>query len=163
MAQPVDFEIAKPSRSFLHPQAFFKKITCIDSDEKNYSAQLLKRAVRNQTRFHLCISASDNKVHGFVAISAATHKAVVDTCCIVIEYLFTSPEHRGRIFEELGQKRISEYLIDYSIEIAKEINSNVPFRYIALHPVHDKLLPLYVSLGFKPLDNSGWLFFKIAQ
>jgi hypothetical protein len=159
----VDFEIIKPTFAFARPKAFFARTSCGDNDEINYCTQVLKRAARNQTRLHLCVTAADNRISGFVALSAARHKAVVDTSCIVIDYLFTSSEYRGVAFEELGNKRISEYLIDYSIEIAHEMNSNVPFRYLALYPVHEKLSDLYRALDFKAFDNSGWLFFKISQ
>lgn len=89
--------------------------------------------------------------------------AFVDSSCVVIEYLFTSPDHRSLTFEKLGNKRISEYLIDYSIELAQEMNSNIPFRYVAIYPVHEKLSVFYRSLNFRAFDKSGWLFFKVTQ
>lgn len=53
--------------------------------------------------------------------------------------------------------------IDYVINLTAQVNADIPFRYLALQPAHDKLLPLYRSHGFVPLDKTGWLFFKVNQ
>lgn len=159
----MDFELVKPSRNFLHPQTFLKRLGQVSPDEGNYCVQLLRKASRNKTRLHLLVIPERSEVTGLIALSVSTLRPDEDVPCIVIDYLLAAIPYRRMTFQQLGNKRISEYLVEYAVEIAQETNSNIPFRYVALHPVHHKLIPLYVSLGFKPLDNSGWLFFKIAQ
>jgi hypothetical protein len=163
MVQPVDFEVVKPSKSFLHPQSFLKKLGPIKTDEANYCRQLIRKASRNRTRLHLLADLEAGDICGFIALSAATLLPYEDVPCIVVDYLLTVLPYRGVVFEELGNRRISEYLVDYAIRIAEEMNANVPFRYLALFPAHEKLFPLYHAFDFKAFDNSGWLFFKIAR
>lgn len=57
----------------------------------------------------------------------------------MIDYLFTSKPYRGLRFQELGDTKISEYLVDFAIKTATEIDGKVPIRYVALAPAHDNL------------------------
>ena len=156
----MEFEIIRPSKSFLHPQVFLKKIGCTNHHELNYCSQLIKRAASNQVRLHILANSTNKQIIAFIAISASELKS---SPCVTIDYLLTAPPYRGTCFEELGNMKASEYLIDYAINLATQVNADIPFRYLALQPAHDKLLPLYNSLGFVPLDKTGWLFFKVNQ
>lgn len=156
----MEFEIIKPHPSFLHPQVFLKKIACADHHEKNYCSQLIKRAARHQTRIHILANPADHTIIGFIAISASELK---NSPCITIDYLFTTTQFRGVVFKKMGSMKASEYLINYAIHLVTQVNFDIPFRYIALQPAHDKLLTLYHTLGFVPLDTTGWLFLKINQ
>ena len=160
MAQNMDFEIIKPPQTFLHPQVFLKKIACANHHEQNYCSQLIKRAAKHQVRLHILANSTDLEIIGFVAISASE---LINSPCVTIDYLLTTSPYRGVIFKALGDMRASEYLVDYVINLANRVNADIPFRYIALQPAHEKLLPLYRSIGFVPLDKTGWLFFKINQ
>ena len=156
----MDFEIIKPARSFLHPQVFLKKVACANSHEQNYSSQLLKRAANNQVRLHVLAAPAEQSIIGFIAISASELKK---SPCVTIDYLLTASSYRGISFEELGGMKTSTYLLNYAINLVSQVNVDIPFRYIALQPAHEKLLPLYHSLDFAPLDKTGWLFLKISQ
>lgn len=153
MAPNMAFEIIKPSRSFLHPQVFLKKVACADNNEENFCSQLIKRAANNQVRLHILADPSVLRIIGFIAISASE---LINSPCITIDYLLTSPTHRGIVFKELGGMKASEYLLEYVINLATQVNADIPFRYLALQPAHDKLLPLYHSLGFTP-PRQDWL------
>ncbi|NJD37470.1 MAG: GNAT family N-acetyltransferase [Geobacter sp.] len=109
---------------------------------------------------HILANPNKLQIIGFIAISASELK---NSPCVTIDYLLITPEYRGVLFHELGNLKASQYLLDYVINLATQVNADIPFRYIALQPAHEKLLPLYSSLGFEPLDNTGWLFFKINQ
>lgn len=163
MVQPVDFEIIKPTKAILHPQVFLKKLQSVTSEEHAYCAQLLRKAAKHQTRMHLLVNSEDFSIVGFIALSVATLRPGENLPCVVIDYLLTAIPYRGLVFEQLGTRRISEYLVGYTMSIASGFNKDVPFRYVALLPAHDKLIPLYNSLRFFPHDNSGWLFCKVAQ
>jgi len=154
------FEIIKPSRAFLHPQVFLKKVACANHHEQNYCTQLIKRAAIHQVRLHILANSTDLEIIGFIAISASELK---NSPCVTIDYLLTTPSYRGVKFKGLGDMKASEYLVDYAINLVTQVNADIPFRYIALQPAHEKLLTLYRSIGFVPLDKTGWLFFKINQ
>lgn len=160
MAPNMDFEIVKPARAFLHPQVFLKKVACANHHEQNYCSKLIKRAANHQVRLHILANSTNLEIIGFVAISASE---LINSPCVTIDYLLTTPLYRGSMFKELGGMKASEYLVDYVINLATQVNADIPFRYIALQPAHEKLLPLYRSIGFTPLDKTGWLFFKINQ
>lgn len=156
----MEFEIIRPSKSFLHPQVFLKKVACANHHEQNYCSQLIKRAANHQVRLHILANSTDWQIIGFIAISASELK---NSPCITIDYLLATLPYRSVSFKELGNRKASEYLLDYAINLATLVNQDIPFRYLALQPAHEKLLPLYSSLGFVPLDKTGWLFFKINQ
>lgn len=160
MAPSMDFEIIKPSRSFLHPQVFLKKVPCANNHEQNFCSQLIKRAASHQVRLHVLANSQNLQIIGFIAISASE---LINSPCVTIDYLLITPEYRGVLFRELGNVKASQYLLDYVINLATQVNTDIPFRYLALQPAHEKLLPLYSSLGFEPIDKTGWLFFKINQ
>jgi len=99
---------------------------------------------------------------GLIGLSASR----VDSISTVqIDYLYVSNEHRGNIFEELSNTKISTYLIDLAIVLAKKISSEVGVRWLALVPDNDKLEEFYTKeFGFKPhndRDKQRYLFLKI--
>lgn len=163
MAQPVDFEIIKPIKRFLHPQTFLKRLEQVNSVEYTYCSQLIRQAAKNQTRLHLLVTTETLKIVGLIALSTANILKGGDAPCIVIDYLLTAQPYRGQFYNQLDNRKISEYLVDYALKTAAQINNDVPVRYVTLLPAHEKLIPLYNSLKFIPLDKSGWLFFKVAQ
>lgn len=150
------FKLVRPAESFLHPGTFLKKFTYSDDNERQYVRQVAKLAFNRKTRIHLLANEA-NIPCGFTALSISH---LLDQSCLVVDYLFTSKEHRGISFDDLGMK-ISEYLVDFAINTAREINDRAPIRYIALMPGHDKLISFYGSWGFKNLDKTGWMFLRI--
>jgi hypothetical protein len=104
----------------------------------------------------------DNSLAGLIGLSASR----VDSISTVqIDYIYVSSEHRGSVFEELSNTKISTYLIDLSIVLAKKISSEVGVRWLALVPDNDKLEEFYSKeFGFKPhndRDKQRYLFLKI--
>ena len=104
----------------------------------------------------------DGSLAGLIGLSASR----VDSISTVqIDYLYVSSEHRGTVFEELSNTKISTYLIDLSIVLAKKISSEVGVRWLALVPDNDKLEEFYSKeFGFKPhndRDKQRYLFLKI--
>jgi len=150
------FELVKPTEGFLHPGTFLKKFGYTDDNERQYVRQIAKLAKNHQTRIRL-LADTDNTPHGFVALSLSH---LLDSPCIVIDYLFTSKQYRGITFQELGMK-ISERLVDFAISTATEINDKVPIRYIALMTGHDNLVSFYGKWGFRNLDKTGWMYLRI--
>jgi len=156
MELKLGFKLVRPSRGFLHPGTFLKKFNYTDDNERQYVTQIAKLAGNGNTRIHL-LADNDNIPYGFIALSLSH---LLDQPCLKIDYLFTSKEHRGISFEELGMK-VSEHLMDFAINTANEIDSRAPVRFISLLPCHDKLVSYYGEWGFRKLDKTGWMFLKI--
>lgn len=156
MEQKLGFKLVKPTEGFLLPGTFLKKFEYTDDNERQYVCQIAKLAKSRQTRIHL-LASDDNTPHGFVALSASL---LMDQPCVVIDYLFTSKQHRGVVFQELGMK-ISEHLLAFAIRTATEINDTITIRYVALIPGHERLAAFYGPWGFRRLDKTDWMFLRI--
>lgn len=157
MEPRLDFDLVKPSQALLHPGTFLKKFDYADDHERQYVRQIADQAKRRQKQIYL-LSRSEKGPHGFVAISISV---LQNQPCLVIDYLFTSKPYRSEKYEELGDKKISEYLVDHSVNVALEIDDKVPIRFVALTPIHDHLMSFYEKWGFKRLDKTDWLFLRI--
>ena len=156
MELKLGFKLVKPTASYLMPGTFLKKFHYTDDNERQYVRQIARLAKNKQTQVHLLVG-DDNTPHGFISLSVSQ---LQDLPCIIIDYLFVSKQHRGRVFQELSMK-ISEYLVDFAVLTATEINDKVPIRYVALLPSHDRLASFYGIWGFKGLDKTGWMFLRI--
>lgn len=95
--------------------------------------------------------------YGFIALSLDVSD---NRPSLVIDYLFTSLQHRGITFSDLGAK-ISDYLIGYSVQLAELFRESVPLRYISLHPATLELDTFYRKRGFTKLDATQWLFLRL--
>lgn len=157
MGPRLDFKLVKPSEALLLPGAFLKKFDYADDHERQYVKQIADQARRRQKQIYL-LSNSDQVPYGFVAVSISV---LQNQPCLVIDYLFTSKPYRGEKHQELGDKKISEYLVDFSLQTALEIDGKVPIRFVALTQIYDILRPFYEKWGFKRLDKTDWLFLKI--
>jgi hypothetical protein len=52
-------------------------------------------------------------------------------------------------------------LIEFAIEIAKEIQDQVGLRYLVLLPDNDRLQSVYKDMGFQVLPKNEWMFIKL--
>lgn len=143
------------SDATLRPGPFSSRFAYTDNDERNYVVQVVKLASNDRTRIHL-LADEDRKSYGFIALSIDVSD---NRPSLVIDYLFTSLQHRGVIFSDLGAK-ISDYLIGYSVQIAELFRQSVPLRYISLHPATLELDLFYRKRGFTKLDSTDWLFLR---
>ena len=152
----MDFSLINPSPSFLQPQSFLRKLKFRDDHERQYVRQLAKLALSNKLRIHLLTDADCCPV-AFVALS---FENIAGSLCLVVNYLFSSVPYRTQIFTELNGKKISEYLLEVTGQMAREINTHVPIHYLALQPAHEKLERFYADLGFTRLRHKEWMFLK---
>ena len=65
------------------------------------------------------------------------------------------------ILTELDNVKVSEYLIELAISIAKDIQSTVGLKYIVLLPDNEDLERTYKNLNFNKLNKDGWMFISI--
>ena len=57
--------------------------------------------------------------------------------------------------------KTSIYLIEFTIEIAKEIQEKVGLRYLVLLPDDERLQQVYQDIGFQKFSKKDWMFFKL--
>lgn len=151
------FELVKPTQGALLPAAFLRGLEFDNDDERQYVTQVAKQASSRKTQiYQLC--DHDSIRYGFVALSIAT---LNKQPCMVIDYLFTSKPYRKQIFSDLGNVKVSEFLVDFAVKVAQEIDERVPIHYISLMPAHDRLIKFYAQWDFKSLDKTGWFFVRI--
>jgi len=146
-----------PSKDF-NPEALLSKCSFgSHSEERENVETVLSGFKENKARLH--VLADDSGIlYGFVLLKYAS--IGLRKHCVVIDFLFTSSEHRKCIFGKLNNLTVSEFLFHYVVASAKEIDSIVPVEFIALCPIVDDLLPMYGEWGFELLDES-WMFLKI--
>jgi hypothetical protein len=135
--------------------SLLRTFSCANQDERNYVEQVFGFARSKNTRIHLL--KEDNNPLGFVALSVRNFN---DVPSVIIEYLFVSVPHRGRIYPDLSVQplRVSEYLLGQAISMANSAWSMLPLRYIALNLADDCLEKLYSQYGFYRVEGAGsWM------
>ena len=95
---------------------------------------------------------------GFIALSVSS----IDTFpSFQVDYIFVSEPYRGVCLENLDNTKTSTYLIEFAIEIAKEIQDQVGLRYLVLLPDNDRLQSVYKEMGFQVLPKKEWMFIEL--
>ena len=97
---------------------------------------------------------------GLVAISVTS--SINEQPSIQIDYIFINSDYRGKSLEILENTKPFRYLIEFVINVAKRLQSEVGLRYIVLSPDNDDLQDKYNNLGFQKLAKSiEWMYLKI--
>ena len=99
----------------------------------------------------------DDNIIGLIALSATS---IDDQPSLQIDYIFVSEPYRGINIQELDNLKPFRYLIELSINIAKEIKNLIGIRYIVLSPDTDELKNKYKKVAFQSLNND-WMYLKI--
>ncbi len=134
--------------------------------ENNREYELLKKLISDSSknRSTIYVLEIDNKKVGILGL---TFDRLSDSPVLSIDYLFVIKSLRGKTFEEMFNKKISELMISYSLDIAKKINEVVAVRYLALYPdmQDENLTNYYLSLlpnSFKLKENNEtWILLKV--
>ena len=95
---------------------------------------------------------------GLISMSASS---IDDFPSLQVDYLFVNNTYRGKKLDILDNTKTSNYLIEFAIEIAKELQEIVGLRYLVLLPDNDKLKSIYKDIGFKQLNKQSWMFIKL--
>ena len=116
---------------------------------------------------HVCFDIKEQKYCALLNIGTTTD--IDDIASIDIEFLFVEKEYRKIHFEELGNIKLSEYLlIDYVVlTIGETIKNQIGINTVALTPATDKIRELYSSYRFQTIQGSGskeaedWMVFNL--
>jgi hypothetical protein len=153
-------KLATLSGSVISPGSFSKRFQYADDGERQYVVQTAKLAGKEKTRIHLLSDTSGNN-YGFVALSVSSFDRSYNRPSMIIDYIFTSVQYRGRKFPELDNSTVFENLLEFTFQSALSIQKIIPLLFIALQPANDRLAAHYQKKDFKPLKNSDWMFLSI--
>ena len=124
--------------------------------EKYFIEDICKRVQKPSTvLYHL---KNEEVTLGLIALSVSS---IGEFPSLQIDYLFVNRTYRGKSLEILDDLKTSTYLIEFAIEIAKEIQEIAGLRYLVLLPDNDKLQDVYKSMGFSILSKENWLYIKL--
>ncbi len=100
---------------------------------------------------------NNNDIIGLVALAATSIK---DQPSVQIDYIFVSQKYRGQKILQLDNCKPFKYLIDISVNIAKDFKSAIGLRYLVLSPDNNELKEKYKQVNFQKLDDD-WMYLKI--
>ncbi|WP_024789200.1 GNAT family N-acetyltransferase [Lebetimonas sp. JH292] len=148
----------KINKSFI---SFFK-----DEIFNNREYEFLKKLINdtNKNKSTIYVLEIENKKVGLIGL---TFDRVANSPVISIDYIFVAKSYRGKKIKKLSNKKISEILIYYAIELGKKIKDYVSVRYLALYPdmQNINLTKYYLSIfpnTFKLKENKEiWILLKI--
>jgi len=124
--------------------------------ERGFIEDVCKRVQKSSTVLYLLKHADDTL--GFIALSVSS---IGDFPSLQIDYLFVNHAFRGKPLKILDNLKASTYLIEFAIELAKEIQDMAGLRYLVLLPDNHKLQDIYKNMGFLHLPKQEWLDFKL--
>ena len=132
----------------------------------NREYELLKKLINDTNKYKSTIyvlELNEKKV-GLIGL---TFDRIVDSPVLSVDYIFVIKSYRGKIFKDLFNKKISEILIYYAIDLAEQIKEKISLRYLALYPdMQNKNLSEYylklLSNAFKLVENKEtWILLKL--
>ena len=125
--------------------------------ERDFIEDICKRVQRSSTVLYLL--QHGNETLGFVALSVSS---IGDFPSLQIDYIFVNNAYRGEALAILDGLKTSTYLIEFAIEVAKEIQEIAGLRYLVLLPDNNKLQDVYKNIGFLNLPKQDWLYIKLS-
>ena len=128
--------------------------------DKQFIKELCKSCSKNDSViYYLSI---DENICGLIGVSV---NKVDSIPCLQIDYIYVKEEYRKNEFEELGNKRISEFLLFFCIETAKEIQTKIGLRWLALIADNSELEKFYINYfqftKYKTKNNIPLLFIAL--
>ena len=124
--------------------------------ERAFIQAICKSVQKSNTVLYLL--QNDHITMGLIALSVSS---IADFPSLQIDYLFVSDPFRGKIIESLDNLKTSTYLIEFAIQLAKEIQALAGLRYLVLLPDNHKLEEVYKDMGFLSLPKHQWLYLKL--
>ena len=124
--------------------------------EHSFIEDICKRVQKPSTVLYLLKNGNDTL--GFIALSVSS---IGDFPSLQIDYLFVNHSFRGKELKVLDNLKTSTYLIEFAIEVAKEIQQIAGLRYLVLLPDNNKLQDVYKNMGFLNLPKQNWLYIKL--
>jgi hypothetical protein len=125
--------------------------------ERLFIEDICKRVQKSDTVLY--VLREEERTLGFIALSVSS---IDNFPSLQVDYLFVSRNFRGMRLKYLDNLKISNYLIEFAIDLAQDIQERVGLRYLVLLPDNNKLHDIYQNMGFETLSNQrGWMYIKL--
>jgi hypothetical protein len=124
--------------------------------ENIFIKDVCNRVLKSNTVIYILRNGEDTL--GFIALSVSSIDSFPS---LQVDYLFVDNTYRGVVLEVLENTKASIYLIEFAVEIAKEIQEQVGLRYLVLLPDDKRLEQIYQEIGFLKFPKKDWMFFKL--
>lgn len=146
---------------FVSENPFLKLIRLANHDRsRQFIKELCKSCSKKDTVIYYLYIGEE--ICGFVGISV---NKIDNIPCLQVDYIYVKEEYRKSEFEELNQKRISEFLIFLCMEIGKDLQSKIGLRWLALMPDNNELEVFYIEYfkftKYKTKNNIHILFLSL--
>lgn len=124
--------------------------------EEQYIKQMVNTHNHGETKIYLLQEVTENKIYGFIALSATK---LDKKPALLIDYLFTVVNYRKMVFVDLNNKKVSDYLLEFGLDMALQVRKLIAIKYILLEIADDKLKTFYQQVGFQTLHSKkDWMF-----
>ncbi len=138
------------SRDYNLAITILKNITLSDDIETQNREKLFIKDISNRV--------SKSKTVLYLLKNSVT--SINEQPSLQIDYIFVSNLYRGKSMKILDNCKPFRYLIEFVINMAKKIQTDVGLRYIILSPDNDELKEKYNKVDFQHL-NREWMYMKI--
>ena len=128
--------------------------------EINLLQNIIKRAIKKQTRIHILYEIKNNsKIPcGLIALN---FEVVGEFSALSIDLIFVSLPYRDKKYKELDSK-ISSYLLQFALHEAINMNSISKLDAVLLTPINECVKKVYLNFGFEEMSDD-WLYFSIDR
>ncbi len=123
--------------------------------ETLFLKDICKRIKKSKTVLY--ILEKEDEILGLISLSVTS---IEEQPSMQIDYIFVNKKYRNKQLKELDNCKAFRYLIEFSINLAKDLKKVIGLRYIVLSTDNDELKQKYLSVDFKEL-NQEWMFLKI--
>lgn len=124
--------------------------------EELFIKDICKRVSKSKSVLY--VLKIDNINLGLISISVT---AIEEFPSLQIDFIFVDKDYRGQQIQELDNLKVSEYLIELVISIAKDIQNHVGLKYIVLLPDNMELERIYRNLNFEKFNTNDWMYLPI--
>jgi len=99
----------------------------------------------------------DDNIVGLISLSVTS---ITEQPSLQIDYILVNKIYQGKILEDLDDTKPFRYMIEFAIDLAKDLQSKIGLRYIVLSPDNDDIKEKYKQVGFEILHDD-WMYLKI--
>ena len=99
----------------------------------------------------------DDNIVGLISLSVTS---ITEQPSLQIDYILVNKIYQGKILEDLDDTKPFRYMIEFTIDLAKDLQSKIGLRYIVLSPDNDDIKAKYKQVGFEVLHDD-WMYLKI--
>jgi len=150
----------KKTISYNFSTTLLNKLILSDNITSLYREQLFirdicKRVQKSKTVLY--ILENDENIIGLISLSATT---ISEQPSLQIDYILVNKPYQGKKLPNLDNTKPFRFLIEFTIDLAKELQDKIGLRYIVLSPDNDDIKAKYKQVGFETLHDD-WMYLKI--